>query len=226
MANGKFNLSKEEEKKISFNMSKNDDVKTNKFNLSKEQSSAPILQPEDKKSNNWRLRLLLAAIVVVALVFALKKYSKDKAGDNGAAVKTEQTGGTPQTPATDTPVAEESVSTPATAEQEATSSNEPAVSESSQTGSSAPTQESDSQGSTPAQSAASGQSAAAEKPAAPQPARPAAQPSASVSGDVEQLAKSVIRGDYGVGADRKAKLGSRYTEIQRRVNRIYRDNGF
>ena len=35
---------------------------------------------------------------------------------------------------------------------------------------------------------------------------------------VDALAQAVLRGDYGNGADRKARLGSRYAEVQARVN--------
>ena len=39
---------------------------------------------------------------------------------------------------------------------------------------------------------------------------------------VEQKAKSVIRGDFGVGAERKEKLGAQYAEIQSMVNEMIR----
>lgn len=44
----------------------------------------------------------------------------------------------------------------------------------------------------------------------------------SPTGSIEQEALSVIRGDYGVGAERKELLGKRYAEIQRRVNQMYK----
>lgn len=46
-----------------------------------------------------------------------------------------------------------------------------------------------------------------------------------VDGTVEDIAKEVIRGEYGVGMDRKTALGDRYTEVQNRVNEIYREKG-
>ena len=42
------------------------------------------------------------------------------------------------------------------------------------------------------------------------------------TGSIEQEALNVIRGDYGVGSQRKELLGKRYAEIQRRVNEMYR----
>lgn len=46
-------------------------------------------------------------------------------------------------------------------------------------------------------------------------------PEANAS-SIEEKAKQVWRGDYGVGAERKAKLGSEYNAVQRRVNEMYR----
>lgn len=46
--------------------------------------------------------------------------------------------------------------------------------------------------------------------------------SATVSGDVEENARRVIRGDFGNGQTRKDKLGASYSEIQGRVNEMYR----
>ena len=44
----------------------------------------------------------------------------------------------------------------------------------------------------------------------------------SVRSDVEAEALKVIRGDYGVGKERKDKLGAKYAEIQGKVNEMYR----
>ena len=40
------------------------------------------------------------------------------------------------------------------------------------------------------------------------------------SSDVDALAQAVIRGDYGNGAERKRRLGSKYATVQARVNQI------
>ena len=45
-------------------------------------------------------------------------------------------------------------------------------------------------------------------------------PAPSVGGDIESLAQAVIRGEYGNGEDRKARLGSQYSAVQARVNEI------
>ena len=44
----------------------------------------------------------------------------------------------------------------------------------------------------------------------------------ALKGSVEQVAHEVIRGVFGNGRERMDKLGTRYTEVQRRVNQIYR----
>ena len=63
---------------------------------------------------------------------------------------------------------------------------------------------------------------AQSKPAATQPTSSSSATSASVSGDVEENARRVIRGDFGNGQERKDKLGSSYSEIQGKVNEMYR----
>ena len=40
--------------------------------------------------------------------------------------------------------------------------------------------------------------------------------------NIEELARAVIRGEYGNGQERKNKLGNLYNEVQKRVNEILR----
>lgn len=47
-----------------------------------------------------------------------------------------------------------------------------------------------------------------------------------VTNDVEAEALKVIRGEYGIGQDRKNKLGNQYEAIQRRVNELKREGAF
>ena len=47
-----------------------------------------------------------------------------------------------------------------------------------------------------------------------------------VSNDVEAEALKVIRGEYGVGQERKNKLGNQYEAIQHRVNELKREGAF
>lgn len=63
---------------------------------------------------------------------------------------------------------------------------------------------------------------AQSKPASTETTKPFSATSAPVSGDVEENARRVIRGDFGNGQERKDKLGSSYSEIQGKVNEMYR----
>ena len=63
---------------------------------------------------------------------------------------------------------------------------------------------------------------AQSKPAATQTTKPFPATSAPVSGDVETNARRVIRGDFGNGQERRDKLGPSYSEIQGKVNEMYR----
>lgn len=47
-------------------------------------------------------------------------------------------------------------------------------------------------------------------------------PTVPVSGSVEENARRVIRGDFGNGAVRKQELGDQYSQIQNKVNEMYR----
>lgn len=64
---------------------------------------------------------------------------------------------------------------------------------------------------------------AQSKPAATQTTKPSSSStSAPASGDVEENARRVIRGDFGNGLERRDKLGTSYSEIQGKVNEMYR----
>lgn len=63
---------------------------------------------------------------------------------------------------------------------------------------------------------------AQSKPASTETTKSFSATSAPISGDVEENARRVIRGDFGNGQERKDKLGSSYSEIQGKVNEMYR----
>lgn len=56
-------------------------------------------------------------------------------------------------------------------------------------------------------------------------ATPSTTKTATPSTDVDAEVQKVLHGDYGNGQERKDKLGSSYTKIQRAVNRYYRSKG-
>ena len=45
-------------------------------------------------------------------------------------------------------------------------------------------------------------------------------PTPAPTGDIETLARAVIRGDYGNGEERRRRLGDKYPAVQKRVNQI------
>lgn len=47
--------------------------------------------------------------------------------------------------------------------------------------------------------------------------------SVALSGSLEDKARQVICGDFGNGAERREKLGDQYSEIQSKVNEMYRE---
>lgn len=57
------------------------------------------------------------------------------------------------------------------------------------------------------------------------PSTPSATKAATPSKDVDAEVQKVLHGYYGNGQERKDKLGSSYTKIQRAVNRYYRSKG-
>lgn len=57
------------------------------------------------------------------------------------------------------------------------------------------------------------------------PSTPSPTKATAPSTDVDAEVQKVLRGDYGNGQERKDKLGSSYTKIQRAVNRYYRSKG-
>lgn len=57
------------------------------------------------------------------------------------------------------------------------------------------------------------------------PSTPSATKATTPSKDVDAEVQKVLHGDYGNGQERKDKLGSSYSKIQRAVNRYYRSKG-
>jgi hypothetical protein len=58
----------------------------------------------------------------------------------------------------------------------------------------------------------------ADKPTTP--TKPTETPTETTNAEIDALARAVIRGEYGNGVARRAKLGSKYAAVQKRVNEI------
>lgn len=168
-------------------------------------SKVKIFRPEDfdkdKKSKRWIRWAVAAAVVVVAggmWYFAAR--------DNGGS---QQTGEPPVAVATADSVKDDT-SAEGAAMQE---SGEAEPNSIPQTGNAGQPAEAE-----PAAPANDKPTTAADK----QPAAATATP----TGDIEDTAMSVIRGNYGNGNTRKQNLGDKYQTIQNRVNQLKREGAF
>ena len=184
-----------------------------------------------KKSNLWLWICIVIAILLAIMAFAFVKCNGNNGGET---VATEQTDSSvaadddslamagPEINESEENVSPEGEATPAA---ETTPADESSVNE-------APT--------TPAVSgeaaAPAGQTTPAVTPAAAPATAPAAtsgrvgapkiSPNAPVSSDVPTEALRVIRGDYGVGRERREKLGDMYSTVQGEVNNLKRQGRF
>lgn len=191
---------------------------------------SPTPQPEKKSNTGKVIGGLIAAAIIAGIFFfinnkeseggndstpteaiAQNTENQDKGNDAPAAENSNEdasaeSNGVPAN-GSEAPVAENTDKSPANTTSSAnhTKTNDNQVAEQ-------PTKQNPATIAEPAQS----------KPAATQPTRSSSATSASVSGDVEENARRVIRGDFGNGQERKDKLGSSYSEIQGKVNEMYR----
>lgn len=188
--------------------------------------------PEPGKSNTGKIvGGIAAAAAILAGVYFFGIKGDDKSGTDAGTPPTEQVaqaGETAQPEAT----TQTNVPEDGTTEEVNAVSNTPEASsptddsETSVAGNDAPTtpKSEGKQSETPASNAPS-----SSKPVQQTPSKQIdvtnnkiAAVSAPIGGDVVENAKRVIRGDFGNGQERKDKLGSAYSEIQSKVNEMYR----
>lgn len=152
--------------------------------------------PNEPKSNKW-IWIILGIIVVCVLGYFLLSKSDDKTAQE------------PEVPSTES--VQESV-VPADSTEAATPSieDEATACEDNQDVKESETPEAPA---TPVETPATTKS-------------PSTATATNISNDVEAEAMKVIRGDYGVGQERKDKLGSQYKTIQSRVNELKREGIF
>lgn len=197
----------------------------------KEQTPVPPT-PEPGKSNTGKIvGGIAAAAAILAGVYFFGIKGDDKSGTDAGTPPTEQVaqaGETAQPEAT----TQTNVPEDGTTEEVNAVSNTPEASsptdnsETSVAGNDAPTtpKSEGKQSETPVSNAPS-----SSKPVQQTPSKQIdvtnnkiAAASAPIGGDVVENAKRVIRGDFGNGQERKDKLGSAYSEIQSKVNEMYR----
>jgi cytoskeletal protein RodZ len=155
-----------------------------------------IKEKSTPKKSKWWLWLLIALAVIAIILFLWKPWVICHTTDGTPRTLTEQV-----SPAESTEQVQPATETP----EEVTTPTEETVN-----------------GETPAESTEQTQ-AATETPE--EVTTPTEEP-VSVEGDFDELVQKTIRGDFGNGDERKQKLGDRYSEIQRRVNKIYQENGY
>lgn len=165
---------------------------------------------EPKSNKKWIL-LVVAAIVVIACVIGFK-YLNQPSNNNDST--------TPETSLVDSTSVEKTDSVQAKDNQ---SEAENATASDGEYVEKSETKESNASPSTSNSSAESKD----EKEPAVHSQNTSVQPSTTEeslsTGSVENEARQVIRGVYGNGSVRKQKLGSRYSEIQSKVNDMYRN---
>lgn len=191
---------------------------------------SPTPQPEKKSNTGKVIGGLIAAAIIAGIFFFINNKESENGNDNtqteAIAQNTEnqdkgndahaaensnedasaESNGVPAN-GSEAPVAENTDKSPANT----TSSTNPAKANDNQVAEQ-PTKQNPATIAEPAHS----------KPAATQNTKPSSSTSVPVSGDVEENARRVIRGDFGNGQERKDKLGSSYSEIQGKVNEMYR----
>jgi len=193
-----------------------------KINLTKE-----VIQPP--KSNRLTWIFLVAAIVIVFVVFFVFSNCKDKNAHRGEPsveqnelIQTDEEVETIETEEETTPL-----NAPASGNAQSSQSATPAAkTQSSKTGKSASKTQSrktaksasKTQSRKPAKSASKTQSSQTAK----RTAIGKVASSTPLQGTLDKKARRVIRGDFGNGKVRKQKLGREYKVIQRRVNEMYR----
>ena len=230
----KFDFSKSNENRFDFTKDEPDVVETPQQSNASSNPYAHATQ-SNKKSNTGKIvGSIVAAAAIIAGIFFFINNKESEGGNNSTpteviAQNTENQNEGNDAPAAETsnkdasaeskgvpantseaPVAEKTDESPATP----TSSTNPAKANDNQVAE-RPAKRNPATIAEPAKTAQS-------KPAATQTTKPFSVTSAPVSGDVVENARRVIRGDFGNGKERRDKLGSSYSEIQDKVNEMYR----
>lgn len=177
----------------------------------------PTPLPEEKgRSKHWMWIIALIVVAVIA-IFGYKSCSGTQTDGTGSGSDTTSlVSDSTQTETSDTTGAEKSETTEGTDDKPQDNAGETDV----------PATDN---GTPKANNGCAEAGKTEQKPAEPDKYAPAPKnvekpvaPAAPLSGSVEENARRVIRGDFGNGKVRKDNLGSSYSEIQSRVNEMYR----
>ena len=193
---------------------------------------SPDTQP--KKSNIGKIigGLIALAVIVACLFFFINKDKNTEGGQDSSTIETIAKSGDNQEAGNGASATEDKISEAPTDENSAsdesvsnapiTGKGVPADNESTSTTS--PVEESKEAETTarPSSTSDNSKTAKSKSSSTENTTKSTASSSALVSGDIEENARRVIRGDFGNGQERKNKLGASYSEIQGKVNEMYR----
>lgn len=165
-----------------------------------EPTPTPTPEPENTKSNKWIWWVVGVIILCIIGYFLFLKSGKEQPTQPETEVVEEVSAVENVDEATDQP---EGVQDEANAEEASKASQNEQPAEDPKAGAQAPVTN-----------------------VVPEQTQQKATESTSISNDVETEAMKVIRGEYGIGQERKDKLGAKYQPIQNRVNELKREGVF
>lgn len=165
-----------------------------------EPTPTPTPEPENTKSNKWIWWVVGVIILCIIGYFLFSKSGKEQPAQPETEVVEEVSAIEDVDEATDQP---EVVQDEANAEEASKASQTEQPAEDPKAGAQAPVTN-----------------------VVPEQTQQKATESTSISNDVEAEAMKVIRGEYGIGQERKDKLGAKYQPIQNRVNELKREGVF
>lgn len=230
----KFDFSKSNENRFDFTKDEPDVVETPQLSNASSNPDAHATQSKNKSNTGKIVGSIVAAAAIIAGIFFFINNKESEGGNDSTPTEVIAQNTDNQNEGNDAPAAETS-NKDASAESKGVPANtsEAPVAENTDespatpTSSVNPAKANDNQvAERPAKrnhaTIAEPAKPVQSKPAATQTTKPFSVTSAPVSGDVVENARRVIRGDFGNGQERRNKLGSSYSEIQGKVNEMYR----
>lgn len=215
----KFDFSKSNENRFDFTKDEPDVVETPQQSNASSNPDANATQSNNKSNTGNIVGSIVAAAAIIAGIFFFINNKENEGGNNSTPTEVIAQNTENQNEGNDALAAE-------TSKEDASAESNGVPANGSEASVAENTDKSPANTTSSANHAKANDNQVAEpalsKPAATQTTKPFSATSAPVSGDVEENARRVIRGDFGNGQERKDKLGSSYSEIQGKVNEMYR----
>lgn len=215
----KFDFSKSNENRFDFTKDEPDVVETPQQSNASSNPDANATQSNNKSNTGNIVGSIVAAAAIIAGIFFFINNKENEGGNNSTPTEVIAQNTENQNEGNDALTAE-------TSKEDASAESNGVPANGSEASVAENTDKSPANTTSSANHAKANDNQVAEpalsKPAATQTTKPFSATSAPVSGDVEENARRVIRGDFGNGQERKDKLGSSYSEIQGKVNEMYR----